>query len=105
MRRARAAARTRTQFGTAFHEKPPLFDGSVVALLIGMVWFLEKDADLMACEVRRSAEGDYLYEVTEPGGQVRVMRFDKATPFLDGYLREQRELRRNGWRPRMLRTS
>jgi hypothetical protein len=67
-----------------------------------MLWFLEKDADLMACEVRRSAEGQYVYEVTDPGGQVRVQRFEHATPFLDGYLREQEELRRQGWRPRML---
>jgi len=67
-----------------------------------MIWFLEKEADLMACEVRRSADGEYVYEVTEPGGEVRVQRFDRATPFLDGYLREQQELRRQGWRPRML---
>lgn len=67
-----------------------------------MVWFLEKDADLMACEVRRSAEGVYVYEVTEPGGEVRVQQFDRATPFLNGYLQEQQELRRQGWRPRVL---
>lgn len=70
-----------------------------------MLWFLEKDTELMACEVRRSAEGDYIYEVTEPGGQVRVQRFDCATPFLENYLREQQELRRSGWRPRMLTMS
>jgi hypothetical protein len=67
-----------------------------------MLWFLEKDADLMACEVRRAADGAYVYEVTDPAGQVRVKRYEQPTPFLEGYLREQQELRRQGWRPRML---
>lgn len=69
-----------------------------------MLWFLEKDAELIACEVRKAADGSYVYEVTGPEGDIRVQRFDDATPLLNGYLREQQELRKNGWRPRRVRT-
>jgi hypothetical protein len=67
-----------------------------------MVWFLEKNTDVMACEVRRTPDGAYEYEVTAAGGQTRVRRFDRATPFLNGYLQEQQEFRQQGWRPRLL---
>lgn len=67
-----------------------------------MLWFMEKNAELMACEIRRALDGAYEYEVTAPGGETRLQRYEHATPFLEGYLREQQELRRQGWRPRKL---
>ncbi|HSL22236.1 MAG TPA: hypothetical protein VK886_11930 [Vicinamibacterales bacterium] len=67
-----------------------------------MIWFLEKNSELMACEVRRGSDGAYEYEVTTPAGDTRVQRYDHPTRFLEGYLDEQRELRRQGWRPRLL---
>lgn len=68
-----------------------------------MLWFLEKDAELMACEVRKAPDGSYVYEVTGPEGDIRVQRFDQPTPLLNGYLQEQQELRKNGWRPRRVK--
>lgn len=66
-----------------------------------MVWFLERNNDVMACEVRRAMDGAYEYEVTASNGQTRVQRFEHPTPFLNEYLKEQQELRRQGWRPRL----
>jgi hypothetical protein len=65
-----------------------------------MLWFLERDNQLMACEVRRAPDGAWEYEVTAPAGETRTERFDSPTPLLDGYLRNQQELMREGWRPR-----
>ncbi|MBI2221320.1 MAG: hypothetical protein HYU53_08935 [Acidobacteria bacterium] len=67
-----------------------------------MVWFLERNDDVMACEVRKAPDGTFVYEVTVSGGQTRVRRFDRPTPFIDGYLQEQQDFRRQGWRPRLL---
>jgi hypothetical protein len=69
-----------------------------------MVWFLEKDSDVMACEVRRAPDGTYEYELTAAGGRTRVLRYEAPTPFIDAYLEEQQELRRQGWRPRLVAT-
>ena len=66
-----------------------------------MVWFLEKNNEVLACEVRRGLDGAYEYEVTASSGETRVQRFDHPTPLLDEYLKEQQELRRQGWRPRL----
>ena len=69
-----------------------------------MVWFLERDNDVIACEVRKSMDGVYEYEVTGSNGQTRVQRYENPTPFLDAYLEEQQELLRQGWRPRLIAT-
>jgi len=70
-----------------------------------VIWFLERDTQLIACEVRRGSDGAYEYEVTTPTGTASVTRFDHPTRFIDGYLREQQALLREGWRPRMIRAS
>jgi hypothetical protein len=67
-----------------------------------MVWFLERDSELMAFEVRRATDGAWEYEVTSSRGESEVTRFPHATPLLEGYLKAQRELRRQGWRPRTI---
>lgn len=69
-----------------------------------MVWFLEKNDEVLACEVRRTPDGSYEYEVTASTGQTRVQRFEHPTPFIEGYLKEQQELRSQGWRPRLVAT-
>lgn len=71
-------------------------------MVIGMVWFLERNAELMACEVRRADDGAWECELTQPKGDSRVLRFDHPTSFIDGYLQEQRELMHQGWRPRSI---
>jgi hypothetical protein len=70
--------------------------------VIGVLWFLEKNAELMVCEVRRAGNGVYEYEETAPTGQSRVERYDEASDLLDGYIRAQQEKQREGWRPQLL---
>jgi len=67
-----------------------------------VLWFLERNAQLMVCEVRRAGNGLYEYEETEPAGGSRVERYHEASELLDGYIRAQREKQREGWRPRLV---
>jgi hypothetical protein len=68
-----------------------------------MVWFLERDADLIVCEIRPAAPGaagTYEFEIAPPNGPVQTLRFDNPTDLIDTYLRQQAALRAKGWRPR-----
>jgi hypothetical protein len=66
-----------------------------------MIWFLERDSDLVICEIRRTGEGGaYEFEVAASEGPPRTTRFNSPTELIDAYLREQAQLRAQGWRPR-----
>ena len=68
-----------------------------------MIWFLERDTDLMVCEIRPAkpdAGRAYEFEIAPPNGPVQTLRFDNPTELIDTYLREQAALRAKGWRPR-----
>lgn len=78
------------------------FPGTAVAHPYGVLWFLERNAQLMVCEVRRAGNGVYEYEETAPTGKSRVERYHEASDLLDGYIRAQQEKQREGWRPRLL---
>ena len=67
-----------------------------------MIWFLERNTDLVICEIRRTQDASpaYEFEVAASDGPPRTQRFDSPTELIDGYLREQAQLRAQGWRPR-----
>jgi hypothetical protein len=67
-----------------------------------MVWFFERNSDLLICEIRRADDADavYEFEVAAGDGRPRTRRFNSPTELIDTYLREQAQLRAQGWRPR-----
>ncbi len=67
-----------------------------------MIWFFERDSDLLICEIRRAENDDtaYEFEVAPRDAPPRTHRFNSATELIDTYLREQAHLRAQGWRPR-----
>jgi hypothetical protein len=65
-----------------------------------MIWFLERNTDLVICEIRRAEDAAYEFEVAASDGPPRTQRFNSPTELIDGYLREQAHLRAQGWRPR-----
>lgn len=66
-----------------------------------MVWFFEKNTDLLVCEIRRAAddESHYEFEIADADGP-KTKRFDSPTELISNYLTEQRRLMNEGWRPR-----
>jgi hypothetical protein len=67
-----------------------------------MIWFLERDADVMICEIRRAIDGrNYEFEVISSQGPPATLRFSSATELLNGYLSAQSALRAKGWRPHL----
>jgi hypothetical protein len=71
-----------------------------------MVWFLERDRDVMVCEIRPARTETpraYEFEIAPPNGPVQTLRFDNPSDLIDTYLRAQAALRAKGWRPRTSR--
>ena len=67
-----------------------------------MIWFLERNHDLMICEIRGAADGRaYEYEVAPSQGPAQTRTFSSPTELIDTYLRTQTALRVQGWRPRL----
>ena len=66
-----------------------------------MVWFFEKDANLVVCEIRRGADdrGRYEFEIADAEGP-KTQRFDSPSELISKYLAEQARLIKDGWRPR-----
>jgi hypothetical protein len=67
-----------------------------------MIWFFEKNTDLMICEIRHSSDGPtYEFEVAPTVGPPETRRFASASDLLQEYLRKQSSLQAAGWRPRL----
>ena len=67
-----------------------------------MIWFMERDAELMICEIRRAEEGPtYEFELAPSIGPTRTERYESAGQLIDEYLRAQTRLKAEGWRPRL----
>lgn len=67
-----------------------------------MIWFNEKDTDLMTCEIRHSADGrGYEFEISPSAGPIETQRFESGTDLLEAYLRKQSALQEEGWQPRL----
>ncbi len=66
-----------------------------------MIWFLEKQDDLLVCEIRRAEENSevYEFEIADATGP-RTLRFDSPKELIARYLDEHSRLMAAGWRPR-----
>ena len=75
--------------------------GRPLALPAGVIWFFEKDTDLLVCEIRRAADDEsrYEFEIADAEGP-KTRRFDSPTELISNYLSEQTRLIKAGWRPR-----
>ena len=67
-----------------------------------MIWFLQRNADLLICEIRHNADGPtYEFEIAPSQGPPQTQRFTSATDLIQTYLRKQSLLQAQGWRPRI----
>ena len=66
-----------------------------------MVWFLERDNELIVCEIRRAADdrAKFEFEMANANGPT-TLRFETASDLIKKYLTEQSKLLAEGWRPR-----
>lgn len=66
-----------------------------------VLWFLERDNDLIVCEIRRAADdlSMYEFEMADSEGP-RTLRFESPAELIRKYLSEQSKLLADGWRPR-----
>jgi hypothetical protein len=75
--------------------------GRFLAPRRGVVWFFEKDAELLVCEIRRAADDQnrFEFEIADSEGP-KTLRFDSPSDLIANYLTEQARLIKDGWRPR-----
>lgn len=74
--------------------------GRALAPDLDVVWFLEKQNDLLVCEIRKTDdETTYEFEIADSHGPT-TLRFESPTALIAKYLTEQRRLMAEGWRPR-----
>ncbi len=67
-----------------------------------MIWFLERDSELLICEIRRAQESEeYEFEVVSADGPAETQLYSSPSALIDSYLRTQSVLQSQGWRPRM----
>ena len=66
-----------------------------------MIWFFEKDAEMVVCEIRHAVgdRAEYEFEILNADG-LKTQRFGSATELISEYLSEQARLLKEGWRPR-----
>ena len=67
----------------------------------GVIWFLEKQDNLLVCEIRRAEDDEsvYEFEMADATGP-KTLRFESATELIAKYLAEHERLAAEGWRPR-----
>lgn len=65
-----------------------------------MIWFFEKDTDLVVCEIRRAEDDDssFEFEIADSEGP-KTQRFQSPSDLIASYLTAQAQLMRAGWRP------
>lgn len=85
-------------FRAVFYAGP---GGDILAPHEGVIWFFEKDTDLLVCEIRRTGDDDsgYEFEIASAAGP-KTTRFASPTELISTYLAEQARLIKDGWRPR-----
>lgn len=65
-----------------------------------MIWFLQRESDLLICEIRRSAQGQtYEFEVAPSQGPPETHQYTSPRELIDQYLRTHVDLTAQGWRP------
>jgi len=66
-----------------------------------VIWFLEKQEELIVCEIRHS-DGNasvYEFEIADSKGPT-TLRFDSPKDLIANYLKKHSRLMAEGWRPR-----
>jgi hypothetical protein len=67
-----------------------------------MIWFLERESDLLICEIRRSTEGEtYEFEMAPSEGPPQTRSYTSPRELIDQYLFTQMTLKAQGWRPKV----
>jgi hypothetical protein len=67
-----------------------------------MIWFFEKDSDLLVCEIRPAADEAHRYEFEIAYAEgPKTKTFDSPAELIANYLTEQQRLISEGWRPRV----
>jgi hypothetical protein len=67
-----------------------------------MIWFFERERDLIVCEVRKTEDDTaYEFEVSASNAAPAVHHFKSAHDLIETYVREQRRLLAEGWHPRV----
>jgi len=65
-----------------------------------VIWFLEKQDDLLVCEIRKTDDDTlYEFEIADAHGPT-THRFDSPRDLIAKYLTEQSRLMAEGWHPR-----
>ena len=76
--------------------------GEFLAFDCGMIWFFERERDLIVCEVRKTAdETAYEFEVAASNAPPAVRHFDSPHDLIEAYIKEQKRLLADGWHPTM----
>jgi hypothetical protein len=66
-----------------------------------MIWFFERESDLLICEIRHSPEGAmYEFEMAPPAGPAQTRRYTSPSELIAQYLHTQMTLKAQGWRPK-----
>lgn len=66
-----------------------------------MVWFLERESEVLVCELRQVNDGSQFELATRlPGQAETVERFGEPTRLLETWLARQQQLHQAGWRPK-----
>ncbi|HEY2432020.1 MAG TPA: hypothetical protein VGI12_05030 [Vicinamibacterales bacterium] len=65
-----------------------------------VIWFFQRDSELIVCEIRRAADNDdeFEFEVAGMAGPTTT-RFESPRELIAAYLREQSRLLAAGWHP------
>ncbi len=63
-----------------------------------MIWFLERDSELLICEVRREGQ-QYAIELAPSRGPAQTRRYNTARDLIDHHLHATKTLKAQGWRP------
>jgi hypothetical protein len=67
-----------------------------------MIWFFERESDLVICEIRHSTEGQtYEFEMAPSEGPTETRSYTSAGELIEQYLRTQMTLKAQGWRPKI----
>lgn len=65
-----------------------------------VIWFYEKQNDLLVCEIRKTDdEKTYEFEIADSKGPT-TQRFASPKELIAAFLNEESRLRAAGWRPR-----
>lgn len=68
---------------------------------VPMLWFLEREAEVLICEIRHADDSpEFELSISAPGIPERIERFDQPTVLIERWLNCQRELHSMGWRPK-----